>query len=148
MARELAPHRQVVPPAHVDTERLAKMLAEHMYKLEQMIKKIQRDIPIFVDEYLYMQNATTLNLLPQSQNLEMITTVIAVVSASGGATLTLGGSLNTVRTIPLPQGNTIFQLPGNGMMLNNGDKRQITQTSAGLLGLELLGVELPDKGVW
>ena len=148
MARELAPHKQVVPPAQIDTNHLAKMLAEHMYKLEQMIKKVQRDIPIYVDEYLYMQNATSLTLLPQSQNLELITAIFAVVSAPGGATLTLGGSLGTVRTIPLPQGNSMLQLPNNGMLLNNGDKRQLVQGTAGLLGLELFGIELPDKGVW
>ena len=148
MARELAPHRRVIPPAEIDENRLALMLQQHMQRLEHMIKKMQRDIPIYVDEYLYMQNASTLNLLPQSQNLEMITSVLAVVTASGGATLTLGGSLNTVRTIPLPQGNTLFQLPGNGMILNNGDKRSLVQGTAGLLGLELFGIEIPDKGVF
>lgn len=148
MARELAPHKQVIPPAQIDTNHLARMLAEHMARLEQMIKKVQRDIPVFVDEYLYMQNATTLSVLPQSQNLELITAVLAVVTAPGGATLTLGGSLGTVRTIPLVQGNTLFQLPGHGMLLNNGDARKIVQGTAGLLGLELFGAELPDKGVW
>lgn len=148
MARELVPHKRIIPPVDLDTKHLAQMLQQHMYQLECMIKKLQRDIPIFVDEYLYMQNSTNLILLPQSQNLEMITTILAVVTASGGATLTLGGSLNTVRTIPLPQGNTIFQLPGNGMILNNGDQRKLVQGTAGALGLELLGVELPDKGVF
>lgn len=147
MARELAPHRQVVPPAHIDTERLAKMLAEHMYRLEQMVKKLQRDIPIFVDEYLYMQNSTSLTLLPQSQNMELITGIFAIVTAATGGTLTLDGRYGT-RTIPLPQGNTFLTLSGNGMVLNNGDRRILTQTTAGALALELFGVEIPDKGVW
>lgn len=148
MARELAPHRKVVPPADLDLHHLANMLAQHMHQLEGMIKRLQRDIPIFVDEYLYMQNATTLTLQPQSQNLELITCVFAVVSAAGGATLTLGGATKTQRIIPLPQGNTLLRLGDNGMLLNNGDTRQITQGTAGLLGIELFGVELPDKGVF
>lgn len=146
--RELVPHRMQVPPAQLDTNRLAQLLAEHMARLEQMVKKMQRDIPIYVDEYLYMQNATTLTLLPQSQNLELITCVLVVVTASGGGTLTLGGHTGATRTIPLAQGNSIFQLPNNGMLLNNTDVRQVTQGTAGLLGLELFGVELPDKGVF
>ena len=143
MARELAPHRQVVPPATVDTHYLAKMLQEHMYRLECMMKNMQRSIPIFVDEYLYMQNATTLTLLPQSQNMENITAIFAVVTASGGATLSIG---SPPRTIPLPQGNSFFLLGDYGMTLNNGDSRVLTQASAGLLGLELFGYEIPDKG--
>lgn len=148
MARELAPHRKVVPPADLDVHQLANMLAHHMQQLESMVKKLQRDIPIFVDEYLYMQNATTLTLLPQSQNLELITCIFAVVSAAGGATLTLGGATKTQRIIPLPQGNTLLRLGENGMLLNNGDTRQIVQGTAGALGLELFGLELPDKGAF
>lgn len=143
MARELVPHRQVVPPANVDVHHLAKMLQEHMYRLECMMKNMQRSIPIYVDEYLYMQNATTLTLLPQSQNLENITAVFAIVTASGGATLTIG---TPARTITLPQGNSFFPLGNTGMILNNGDSRVLTQASAGLLGLELFGFEIPDKG--
>ena len=146
-AKELATHLRVLPPATIDTDRLYTALQEHLYKLDCIIKKLQRDIPIFVDEYLYMQNSTDLVLLPQSQNLEMITGVFAVVTASGGGTLTLGGRYGT-RTIPLPQGNTFMSLSGNGMLLNNGDKRELTQGTAGALGLELFGVELPDKGVF
>ena len=146
--KEFVPHRQVVPPVNLDNERLTRMLADHMAKLEHMVKKMQRDIPIYVDEYLYMQNATTLTLLPQSQNLELITCVLVVVTASGGGTLTLGGHTGATRTIPLAQGNSIFQLPNNGMLLNNTDVRQVVQGSAGLLGLELFGIELPDKGVF
>lgn len=146
--KELVPHRMLVPPAQLDTNRLAQLLADHMARLEQMVKKMQRDIPLYVDEYLYMQNSTTLTLLPQSQNLELITCVLVVVTASGGGTLTLGGHTGATRTIPLAQGNTLFQLPNNGMLLNNTDLRQVTQGSAGLLGLELFGVELPDKGVF
>lgn len=142
MMKELTPHLRVVPPAHIDHSHLESMLNDHMSRLEHMIKKMQRDIPVYVDERLYMQNATTLTLLPQSQNLELITGLLAVVTASGGATLTLGD-----RTIPLAQGNTFFNLAGNGFLLNNGSTRQIVQTVAGELGLELFGIELPDKGV-
>ncbi len=147
--KEFAPHLRVVPPAHVSTEHLERALHDHLYKLECMIKKMQRDIPIVVDEYLYMQNATSLLLLPQSQNLELITGVFAVVTAAGGGTLTLGQGGRT-RTIPLNQGNTFFPVgtDNNGMLLNNFDTRQITQGSAGLLGLELFGVEMPDKGAF
>ncbi len=148
MARELVPHHIKVPPAHVDMEHLIRMLNDHMHKLENMIKKMQRDIPVFVDEYLYMQNATSLSLLPQSQNLELITGILAVVSAPGGATLTLGQG-GRARTIPLPQGNTFLAIGDtHGMLLNNGDTRQVVQGTAGLLGLELFGLELPDKGVF
>lgn len=151
MARELAPHRRVIPPATIDENQLAQMLHQHMLRLEHMIKSMQRDIPKIVDEYLYMQNATTLTLLPQSQNLQMITGIFAVVTASGGGTLTLGpqgGGKN--RIIPLPQGNSFIAVgtATNGMLLNNFDTRLLTQTSAGALGLELFGVELPDKGVF
>lgn len=148
MARELAPHKQVVPPAQIDTHHLAKMLAEHMAKLEQMIKKSQRDIPVYVDEHLFSSTATLLTVLPQSQNLECITCILAQVSAPTGATLTLGGSTSQARTITLPQGNSLFYFGHQGMLLNNGDTRQITQATAGALGLELLGFEIPDKGVW
>ncbi len=148
MARELVPHKRIIPPVEIDENRLETLLTAHMQRLEQTIKSMQRIIPIYVDEYLYMQNSTALQLTPQSQNLELVTAIIAIVTAPGGGTLTLGGSLGTVRTIPLPQGNTIMQLPGNGMLLNNGDQRKIVQGTAGILGLELLGIELPDKGVW
>lgn len=145
MARELVPHRQVVPPATLDHEHLSRMLHEHMSRLEHMIKKSQREIPVIVDEYLYMQNSVSLTLLPQSQNLEMITGVFVVCTAAGGGTLTLGR-----RTIPLNQGNTFLPLgtDNNGMILNNGDARTLIQNSAGLLGLELFGVEMPDKGAY
>lgn len=143
MARELRPHERIIPPSAIDHDQLLKTLQQRLYQLESTIKKLQRDIPIFVDESLYMQNSATLTLLPQSQNLELITTIIAIVTSAGGATLTLGR-----RTFPLGQGNLVIQLPGNGMLLNNGDTRQLVQSSAGLLGLELLGVELPDKGVF
>ena len=146
--RELAPHKQVVPAASIDPHKLAAMLAEHMYKLEQIIKKMQRDIPIYVDEYLFSQNATQLTVQPQSQNLECITALFATCGAATGATLTLGGSLGQTRTITLPQGNSYFYFGPHGMLLNNGDIRQITQATANTLGLELLGFEVPDKGVW
>ena len=148
MARELAPHKQVISPVHIDTEHLAKMLQQHMYNIECIIKKMQREIPIFVDEYLFSQNATTLTVLPQSQNLECISSIFAVVTAPGGGTLTLGGSSGQTRTIPLSQGNSHFYFGQYGMLLNNGDTRQITQTAAGSLGLVLFGFELPDKGTW
>lgn len=143
MARELAPHRRVIPPVDLDMPRLAQMLHEHMMRMEALVKKLQRDIPVYVEEYLYAQGATTLTVQPQSQNLELITNVFAVVTAAGGATLTIGD-----RTIPLPQGNTLLPLGRYGLLLNNGDTRTITQTAAGLLGLELIGIELPDKGVF
>ena len=147
--RELAPHRRVIPPAEIDEQHLARLLHEHMTRLEHMIKSMQRDIPKVVDEYLYMANATTLTLLPQSQNLEMITGVLAIVTAAGGGTLTLPGRYGN-RVIPLNQGNTFLAVgtENNGLLLNNGDTRTLTQGTAGLLGLELFGVELPDKGVF
>lgn len=148
MVRELVPHRQVIPPAQIDDKYLAQVLQQHMHTLESMIKKMQRDIPVYVDEYLYSQNSTTLTLLPQSQNLELITCVIAVVTASGGGTLTIGGHTGGTRTIPLPQGNSIFMMGEKGMLLNNTDLRQVTQGTAGLLGLEMFGIELPDKAVF
>ena len=145
MARELAPHHRVVPPAHVDLDYLQKMMIDHMCKIEQMIKKMQRDIPPIVDEYLYMQNATSLILQPQSQNLEMITGIFAIVSAAGGGTLQLGR-----RIIPLAQGNNFLPVgtDNDGMLLINTDLRQITQNQSGLLALELFGVEMPDKGAF
>lgn len=147
MGKEFVPHLRVVPAAEIDEHRLYHMLKEHMTKLEHMIKSMQRDIPKIVDEYLYMSNATTLTLLPQSQNLEMITGIFAVVTAAGGGTLTLPGRYG-IRTIPLNQGNTFLAVgtDNNGMVLNNGDSRTLVQNSAGILGLELFGVELPDKG--
>jgi hypothetical protein len=149
MARELVPHRRVVPPATLDHEHLTRMLHDHMAKIEHMIKKMQRDIPVIVDEYLYMQNATSLSLLPQSQNLEMITGIFVVCTAAGGGTLTLPGRYG-LRTIPINQGNTFLPVgtDNNGLILNNGDARTLTQGTAGLLGLELFGVEIPDKGVF
>lgn len=148
MVRELVPHKRVIPPVDLDTRHLEKMLAQHMYNLECMVKKMQRDIPVFVDEYLYAQNSALLTLMPQSQNLELITCVLAVVTASGGGTLTIGGHTGGTRTIPLPQGNSIFMLGEKGMLLNNTDLRQLSQGTAGLLGLEMFGVEVPDKGVF
>lgn len=149
MARELAPHRRVIPPAEIDESRLALMLQQHMQRLEHMIKSMQRDIPKIVDEYLYMQNATTLTLLPQSQNMEMITGIFVVVTAPGGGTLTLPGRYGN-RVIPVNQGNTFFPVgtDNNGLLLNNGDARTLTQGTAGILGLELFGIEIPDKGTF
>jgi hypothetical protein len=147
MARELAPHQRAVPPAHVDLDFLQRMMIDHMSRMEHMIKKMQRDIPVIVDEYLYMQNATSLILQPQSQNLELITGILAIVTSAGGGTLLLGR-----RIIPLPQGNTFLSVgvdkEGGGMLLINTDLRQITQNNAGILALEMFGVELPDKGAF
>lgn len=148
MARELVPHKRIIPPVDLDTKYLTQMLQQHMYQLECMVKKLQRDIPVYVDEYLYAQNSTLLTLLPQSQNLELITCVLAVVTAAGGGTLTVGGHTGGTRTIPLPQGNSIFMLGEKGMLLNNTDLRQLSQSTAGLLGLEMFGLEMPDKGVF
>lgn len=118
-------------------------------RVEKLIQHLQLSIPKYVDEYLYGQGLTTLTVNPQSQNLEMILSIIAVVSTPAGGTLTLGsGGIGTPRTIPLPMGVTTFNFTGSGMLLTNNDLRQITQANAGTIGLELLGVELVDKGVF
>lgn len=131
---------------HTEFAHVARRIEDHCSKIERLITHLQRQIPVYVDERLYMQNSTLLTLQPQSQNLELITFIFAVVTASGGATLTLGN-----RTILLPTGNTTLQCgqgSESGWILNNGDVRQISQNVAGLLGLELSGIEIPDKGVF
>lgn len=121
------------------TAQLEQAILGYKSSLDSLICQLKRGIPVYVDEYLYLNASTTLQLLPQSQNLEYITGLIAQCLDAGGGTLTLG-----TRTFTLPVGRTVWT--DVGFILNNGDLRQLTQANANVLSLELFGYELPDKG--
>jgi hypothetical protein len=120
-------------------DQLEQSLTGMQSQLARIARQLQMGIPIYVDEYLYLSSSTTLQLLPQSQNLEYITGLIAQCLDPGGGTLTLGK-----RTFTLPIGRTVWT--DVGFILNNGDIRQLTQAANNVLSLELFGYELPDKG--
>lgn len=121
---------------------LINKIVEHVNKIESLVTSLQRQIPVYVDEKLYASGQSALTIQPQSQNLQRITTIFCIVSASGGGTLTLND-----RVIPLAQGNTIMHFGEPGLLLRANDLRQLTQTTAGALGLELIGYETADRGI-
>jgi hypothetical protein len=111
------------------------ILTKHVQNLHHTIAKT---IPIYVDERLYATGVTSLSLSPQSNNLEIITSIFATCTSN--ATITLND-----RTIAITTGN--FSLTNVGFLLRSNDTRIITQASAGVLSLELMGYELLDKGM-
>lgn len=115
------------------------LVDQHIKQLDQLSKKLKTEMVASVDESLYAQNATSITLQPQSYNLEEIHSLIAVVSQPGGATLVLGA-----RSFPLPQGTTFWY--GLKFRITHADPRTLTATTAGTMSLELMGIEVPDKG--
>lgn len=122
---------------------LINKIGEHVNKIDKLITHLQRQIPTYVDEKQYASGQTTLTIQRQSENLQRITTVFCTISAAGGGTLTLND-----RIIPLPQGNTVLRFGDPGLLLRAGDVRQLTQTASGAMGLELLGYETADRGIF
>ena len=123
--------------------RLINKIGEHVNKVDKLITHLQRQIPTYVDEKLYTSGQTTLTIQPQSENLQRITTIFCTISAAGGGTITLND-----RIIPVPQGNTIFHIGEPGLLLRANDVRQLTQTASGPMGLELIGYETADRGIF
>jgi hypothetical protein len=138
------PHNPRVPAHYIDPNWLAERVNHLCSQQESLIKGLQRSIPKYVDERLYAQNATSINVLPQSNNLELITTILVSISAAGGGQLVIAD-----RIINFPQGNTTLTVQGGaGFILRDTDTRVLTQGTAGLLGLEMFGIELANSGVW
>jgi hypothetical protein len=103
-------------------------------------RKRQVSIAGDIDEMAYASNSTSLKIAPQTRNLVRITTAIFQLSSAG--TVTIGG-----RTWNLAAG--IYQWGGLHWLLAADDIRQITQTAAGLLSMELMGKSMADTtGVW
>jgi hypothetical protein len=93
-----------------------------------------------VDEIAYATNAATLKTSAQTRNLVRITAAIFQLSSAG--TVTIGG-----RTWNLAAG--VYPWFGLHWLLLPDDVRQITQASAGILSMELMGESMADAtGVW
>lgn len=126
---------------NTDVEPLQHLMEHHISKLEELKRSLRRSIPVYVDERLWLQsNATKIELVPQSFNLELITHILIYISAPSGGTLQLGVD----RIIPLPQGITRWD--NLLWLLKSTDTRTLTQVTAGAMGLELMGVEQVDRG--
>jgi hypothetical protein len=119
---------------------LNTLLHQHIKGIEDLKKQLLTKMVVSVDEFYYATaNQTSVTLQPQSYNLEEIHTLIAYVGQAGGATLTLGA-----RTWPLAQGTTFWY--GLKLRITNSDVRTLVATTAGQMSLELMGIEVPDKG--
>lgn len=108
----------------------------------ESLKAQTRQIPTLVDEYTSSpqgSSVTSINVTPQSRNVEKVTHIIAYSSASK-AVVTIGR-----RTFKIPQ-DTITSIPTGQMIVYPNDTRNLTATSGGQLHLELMGEELGDLG--
>lgn len=126
---------------NTDMTPLTHILATHTEQLNNLMAGLRHSIPVYVNERQWPQSgATTIVLIPQSHNLEIITKAIIYITAPTGGTLQIGVD----RVIPLPQGLTIWD--NLVWQLKETDTRQLVQNTAGAMGLELMGLELVDKG--
>lgn len=119
-------------------EHAVQMLTLASGSQTKMMRQLVREFNAYVDEYQYLPTSASLVLQPQSRNLERITCLIAIVSSTGGQ-LTLG-----TRVIPLPIGVTVWS--NVSFLLKYEDPRIIAQSTSGVLALELMGIEIPEKG--
>lgn len=113
---------------------------KQLYDLAEVIKQQNRiQTAAFIDEKMYVPNDTVINLNAQTKNVVKISSVMVVLTSAG--TLKIGD-----RTFTLQAGQYFWQ--GLVWLLNPEDTRQLTQTSAGVMGLELMGQSLVNTGIW
>jgi hypothetical protein len=117
--------------------RIESVLAAQTSKMQQLIDALRRSIPSYVDERNFAVNSSTLTMNPQTTNLTLITALI--VGASSNATLTLGN-----RTYFFGPTTTVWS--SIGILVRFENEITLTQETPGFLSLELMGIELPDKG--
>jgi hypothetical protein len=118
-------------------KRIERVLAGHSSKLQSLIDTLRRSIPSYVDERAYFASGTLINLTPQSNNLELITSMIITVTSAGVLTL-------NDRVLNFTAGNYVYS--NLGILLRLEDIRTLSQATPGVMSLELMGIELPDKG--
>lgn len=104
-----------------------------------LMRQFQRLVPAFIDEQDYRSSDTTIVLHAETNNLEIINCLIVVLSFQG--TLTVGK-----RVFTLPAGLTKWE--GLGWKVQASDSRTLTQGTAGAMGLELMGINVGDTGLW
>ena len=115
----------------------------HLEAMTKQLKEYLRlQLPAFVDEKQYIvapSLETSITLTPQVSGIIRVGTIIAY--AVNASTLILGD-----RVIPLPAGANIIR--DTGILLYRRDKRQLTQSPAGAMSLEIMGVEIPERSMW
>lgn len=127
---------------HELVDHFTKYCNEQAHMMRQLVNNLRRSIPTYVvhERQWLSSSATQITLLPQSQNLELIQSLI--VYTTSAATLVLGPE----RSIPLPAMTTPLFLTNISIMLNSNDQRILTQATPGAMALELMGIEIPDRG--
>lgn len=122
-----------------DMTTLVRGIEQLLRNQQALQRNLQASIPKYLTkEYMNIVNDVTLNLAPQSHNLEKIHAIMAYTT-SGPATLTLGR-----RVLTLAAGWT--QFTSLELFLLPDDTRTLQQPVAGAMFLELQGQEMPTDG--
>jgi len=111
---------------------------DELYK--NLVVRQQKNLPVIVNEYNSDGNSTTITLAPRSRGAVLIKGLLA--QCTSNATITVGQ-----HTIQITSASSPFSIGGLTWVINQSDKRIISQQSAGFLSLELFGGELGDVGV-
>lgn len=107
---------------------------------EELLKARAQTPRYLTNARLYLISATSLNFLAHQQTQSLIRVTTIVVQTSSAGTLTIAE-----RTWPI-NGFTVLPLEPDGLLVKPEDNITLTQGSAGLLSLELLGQEMADRG--
>ncbi len=122
---------------------LEKNFLEYHKQLGLLTRQIQKQqrasIPVYIDEFSYALNDTSLIVPAQTMNVVKITTALISISSNGFIVI---GS----RVIGLATGT--YNWHGLCWILKPSDKRQVNQNAAGIISMELFGETLVDQGAY
>lgn len=132
-------------PPTVQTAHESDRLVTEIGFLQKAVRDLILQQQISIPKYLanarqYLQNATTLNFAYHFQSQVLMRATTIVVTVTSAATLVIAD-----RSWPI-NGFSILLLAPDGLLIRPEDNVVLTQASVGLLGLEFLGQEMPDRG--
>lgn len=130
--------QRVLPPVDPETlNRIERVLSAHTSKLQQLIDTLRRSIPSYVDDRLYIASGTLVSFPPRTTNLRLITCMI--ISCTSAAVLTIDDRVWTFAA-------GTFVWADIALLVRFEDNVSFTQATPGAMSLEMMGIELPDKG--
>lgn len=127
-------------------DELTKQMARVADSIERYYHSLQAQQKHLIPRYLknmfqYQANATSVNLTYQSQMTIRITGLLIVCSSAGS--LQIGNFF----TLPTTPGMLPLSLGIDGLMVEPGQALNLSQASAGQIGLWAMGQEMASEGL-
>jgi hypothetical protein len=134
-----ADNKQATEELTREMTRIAVAIEKYYHSLQAQQRHL---IPRYLKNmFLYQANGTQINLAYQSQMTIRITCLIIVVSSAGS--LQIGNFF----TLPCTPGMLPENFGFDGLVLEPGQVLQLTQASAGQIGLWACGQEMASEGL-